>query len=1104
MISNKAIEDVLNRADIVDVVSDYIDLKKSGVNYKGLCPFHDDRNPSFVVSPTKNICHCFVCGKGGNSIHFIMEHESMTFPDAVRFLAKKYGIEVEDDSRERSPEEIEEEKKRESMFVINAAVRDFYREQIKLDTPEAKAAHDYVNNRWNSRETIVSGKGKNRKREEREDYDRDFGEIAQIGYAPETWDSLVRWATSKGYSLKLMEEAGLVKQSSKGGYIDTFRDRIMIPVCDKYDRVIAFTARTMKEDADTPKYINNKNSFIFEKGSNVFGINVARHKAISENKYYLVEGGPDVLKLQSIGVENTVAALGTAWTQEHFHQLRSVFRNKNATPTLCFIPDQDTQRAGRQFSPGIEAVLKSGRLAMELGFPVTVKEIPPAKDGSKRDADSYIRSAEVLRNLPEEDFVIWYAGKTIERTEKTIERSEKIKDVCSLVICIDDEYTQNALIEKLGNSYGNKNIWRNAQKQAVKDRERRKAEAISKRGDIDLLKMYGFYEENNCCYSSSGNQWSNFVMIPLFHIKDPYNSKRIYKMKNVSREEALIEMKESEMYSLQAFRERVGSMGNYRWKAGPNELNSLGDYLYDRTETAVEIKQLGWSHTGFFVWGNGIVADGQFLPVDDYGTVRIDRTDDKGKVQGTDNYYLPAMSKIYADRKDMFKFERMFIHDDSHSSISMEGYCRMMADVFGDNAKVGVMFLFATLFRDIVTSYTKNFPILNLFGPKGSGKSELGHSLMSFFIKNNTPLNIQNATIAALADAIAQCSNALVHVDEYKNNVDPVKIEFLKGLYDGSGRSRMNMDLDKKREITSVDSAVILSGQEMPTVDIALFSRTIFLTFGKTVHNREAKKKFNELVNIRKMGVSHLTNEILSHRSEFENDFYRQYGFVSEDIAQDIQGNEVEDRIWRDWTVLLASYRSMNKLMELPWSYDEMRQITIDSIRRQNSECAASNEIGNFWNMLEYMSSEGMIYKDADYKIKYLDGIKTDITERLFNNCKPVLMIRPKKIILQYKKAAKQTDEKAMSERSIRFYLMTSPGFLGKKKGTERFKVVINGQVQKKYYPNQNTSKDIEQFDNPFCFDYEVLKQKFELNLETREESVDDEDNDQVQQQNIF
>lgn len=1095
MISSRTIDQVMNRADIVDVVSGYVSLKKAGVSYKGLCPFHNDHNPSFIVSPSKNICHCFVCGKGGNPVHFIMEQEGMTFPEAIRFLAKKYDIPVEEDKNKYSDEELKAQKKREAMYIIYDAVARWYREQILLDEPKAKAALAYVNRRWNSRAQITEGKGKLKTLKKIDDQDKDFGEIKEIGYAPDSWDALVQFARKKGYDLKLMEEAGLIKISSKGNYIDFFRDRIMIPVTDRYGRVIAFTARTMQEDADTAKYLNNKDSFIFSKGSNLFGMDIAKTEAIRQNKIYCVEGAPDCMKLQSIGIENTVAALGTAWTSQHFKTLKMLFGHVS-NPTICWIPDSDQKGKG-EIGPGFKAVMKNGRTAMEEGFRVTVKEIPQKVAGEKVDADSAITSKAALNEIDEEDFPLWYASKVINKDDNTTDLTEKIKDVCSVAILIKDEYTQNAIIESLASKYGKKNIWRSAQKQAVKDRERRKAEAISKRGDIDLLKNYGFYEEHNCCYSAKGDQWSNFIMKPLFHIKDPYNSKRIYRLINVNHEEALVEMKEAEMYSIQNFRERVGSMGNFRWKAGPVELNALGDYLYDNTETAVEIKQLGWNTSGFYVWGNGILKDGKFLGVDDYGICRIDRYDDNGNIQGTDNYYLPAMSKIYSDRKDMFKFERLFIHDENHSSINLPDYAKMMAGVFGDNAKVGLMYLFATLFRDIITSYTKNFPILNLFGPKGSGKSELGHTLMSFFIKNNTPLNIQNATIAALADAIAQCSNALVHIDEYKNNIDPVKIEFLKGLYDGTGRSRMNMDLDKKREITSVDSAVILSGQEMPTVDIALFSRTIYLTFDSTVHDREAKQRFNELTSIRKMGMSHLTNEILSHRTEFENDFKAEYDEVCNDIMAGLQNNEVEDRIWRDWAVLLASYKCLYQRLQMPWSYEDMKTITIDGIIRQNKECAASNEMGQFWEIFGYMAQMGMIYEDCDYKIKYMDSISTNlIKDRKFPQTTPILMVRPNKIILQYKKTAKMTDSKAMNERTIRYYLQTSSGFLGKKAGCERFKIIIDGNIQREMPKDGGgPGRELVQFDNPFCFYYNVLKERYGLNIEKDvSDGTDDDD----------
>jgi hypothetical protein len=309
----------------------------------------------------------------------------------------------------------------------------------------------------------------------------------------------------------------------------------------------------------------------------------------------------------------------------------------------------------------------------------------------------------------------------------------------------------------------------------------------------------------------------------------------------------------------------------------------------------------------------------------------------------------------------------------------------------------------------------------------------------------------------------------------------------------------MNMELDKKRQITAVDSAVVLSGQEMPTIDIALFSRTIYLTFETTFHSKEQKEKFNELNVIRATGVPHLTNEILSHRDLVSSTFYETYNDVLKDLEKDNNG-EVEDRIWRDWGMLLTIYKILGEALHLPWSYSEMKNITIDGINRQNQECAASNELGSFWDMFEYMRSEGMIFNESDYKLKYLDNIKTNIIERKFNEIKPVLMIRPKHIILQYKKAAKQTDERAMSERSIRFYLLTSPGYLGRKSGTERFKVIIDGVVQvRKVGEGQYAQvKDIEQFDNPLCFDYNVLRKRYDINLEEADELHGDDDKDNI------
>ena len=193
--------------------------------------------------------------------------------------------------------------------------------------------------------------------------------------------------------------------------------------------------------------------------------------------------------------------------------------------------------------------------------------------------------------------------------------------------------------------------------------------------------------------------------------------------------------------------------------------------------------------------------------------------------------------------------------------------------------------------------------------------------------------------------------------------------------------------------------------------------------------------------------------------------------------------------------MLLSVYKILKEPLELPWSYNEMRQLTSEGIKRQNQECSAGNELGTFWDMFEYMVSEGMIFPEGDFKIKYIEKIKTNMTERDFGELTPVLMMRPKHVILQYKKASRLTDEKTMSERSIRFYLMTSPGMLGKKSGTERFKVIIDGQVKQVLVgedPNKRY-KDLETFDNPLCFDYNILQQHYGINLEQKVEGESNE-----------
>lgn len=1049
MIKESGIEQLQN-LDIVDVVSDYVDLKKKGVNYRGICPFHDDKTPSFSVSPSKNICKCFACGEGGGPITFIQKIKNVSFLEACKILAKEHSIKIEEEpDREKTKEEIELQHQREAAFVVYEHVQKHFVESLMADRPEAKAALSYAKSRWGMQEIVERG----------------------IGYAPPEWDDIIQFAKKEGLSVSIMQKVGLVRVSEKGNQYGFYNNRLMIPIRDKFSRIIGYTARTMDEHNEKgSKYINSTDSMLFNKSKMLFGLDIAQKQGARRELFYIVEGAPDVIKMQQIGVENTIAGLGTALTKEQLDML------KRYRAALCFIPDAD--------GPGIAAVMKNGKLAMEEGFRVLVKEIPPTEEGGKQDADSYFKKKNQVEELSNEDFVIWYARHSYNENKTDTAKSDAVREICDIVVLERDEYTRAGLVESLSTKYGHKNLWKNAINEAKKRRNDEKAKRTTKKSGIDLQK-YGFYETHNCYFSQKdGNemQWSNFKMKPLYHILGVDDSKRLYEITNVEGQTRTLELSAEELVSIQKFMIKVESCGNFLWYASIQELMTLKKYLYDITGTAIKIRQYGWQRKGFWAFGNGCIYNDKFFPADNMGIVHL-----HDEEKEMDNYYLQGASDIYAEDTSYFGFERQFIMPDTHASINLGDFANIMVGVFGDNAKIAICYLLASLFRDVITSYTTNFPLLNLFGPKGSGKTELGITLMRFFTIGDRPLNLRNTTAPGLSQALAMSANGLCHLDEYKNTLDMRIIEIIKGAYDGVGRARMDMDRGKQIEKTPVDCGVIVSGQEMPTLDIAMFSRMIFLTHDSTTHDREAKDKFNHLVDIRKMGLQHLTKEILSHRHLFVNSFYENYNDVTNEVYDHIDGAQIEDRLWRNWVILLTAYKTLYQTLELPWEYEEIKDIVIKGIKRQNSEVLSNNELGNLWNAMTYLNEEGMIHADADFKIRYLRKLKTDQVAKEFKTETPILMIRLNHFIGQYKKMAKQQGESVMSKDSIRYYLTTSTAYLGQK-NCERWKLYEDGKPKTEMRlvgENQYKQVEISKFDRCMCFDYQQLRNKFDLNLET-------------------
>ena len=412
MIDQPTIDRILDAANIVDVVSEFVTLRKRGINYVGLCPFHSDKSPSFYVSPAKNICKCFACGEGGTAVHFIMKHEQLTYFDALRYLAKKYNIEIQE--RELSEREKQVRSDRESMLIVNNWAQKYFTTQL-YEHQEGKAA----------------GLRYFAERGFREDTIRKF----QLGYSLDQRDALYKAATKSGYKKEFLEKTGLVIAYDNGGVNDRFRGRVIFPVHTLSGKVVAFGGRVLKKDEKTAKYVNSPESEIYHKSNELYGIYFAKQAIVKADRCFLVEGYTDVISMHQAGVENVVASSGTALTQG---QIRLIHR---FTSNITVLYDGD--------AAGIKAALRGIDLLLEDGMNVKVVLLP---DGE--DPDSFARKhnatqfAEFIKQN-ETDFIRFKTRLLLDDAgTDPIKRSSLIADIIKTVAIIPDNIARSLYIRE--------------------------------------------------------------------------------------------------------------------------------------------------------------------------------------------------------------------------------------------------------------------------------------------------------------------------------------------------------------------------------------------------------------------------------------------------------------------------------------------------------------------------------------------------------------------------------------------------------------------------------------------------------------------------------
>lgn len=411
MINKDTIQTIIETARIDEVVGDFVSLKRRGVNYIGLCPFHNEKTPSFTVSPQKGIYKCFGCGKGGNAVNFLMEHEQYSYPEALKFLAKKYNIQIEEE--EQTPEQVKALNEKESLFHVTDLAAKYFAGNL-FDTEQGKAV----------------GLSYFKERGFREDTIKKF----HLGYANDSWEGFTQYAIKQGFNPEYLEKTGLSIFKDNKKY-DRFRARVMFPVHNLSGRVLGFGGRILTSEKNKPKYVNSPETDIYHKGKILYGIYFAKSSIISTDNCYLVEGYTDVISLHQAGIENVVASSGTSLTTDQIRLIRRY------TSNITILYDGD--------EAGIKASFRGIDMIFEQGMDVKIVTFPLGED-----PDSFVRkhrTSEVQDFIKDKslNFILFKTNLLLkEAADDPIKKAGLIKEIVGSVSLIPDQITRNVYLRE--------------------------------------------------------------------------------------------------------------------------------------------------------------------------------------------------------------------------------------------------------------------------------------------------------------------------------------------------------------------------------------------------------------------------------------------------------------------------------------------------------------------------------------------------------------------------------------------------------------------------------------------------------------------------------
>ena len=928
-IKREFIDKILDIAIIQDVIADFVELKRSGANLKGKSPFVEEKSPSFMVSPVKQIWKDFSSGKGGNLINFLMELKGWSYPEAIEYLAQKYNESIQYEDSEMAQKKAAEISKKEKIRPVLKATLEQYQKQFHQLPDNHPAKQEIFEKRKYTQDDII-----------------EWG----IGYAPENF--LYDLLKNSG-RVKEGIELGLLGEGQHNVY-DKYTNRVIYPIHDKNGLLIGLAGRDLSGKKEAAKWINPKvdsDNILYDKSKVWFGLHKARTEIRKRNEVFIVEGYNDVIAMHKYGCTNTVAPCGTAITEQQMNELRKL------CDKIVFVMDPD--------AAGKRSVVKHAEIFLKLGFRVEVITLDFDPDDFSRaysDVISLCGGLQIMFNheIRKDAFKILMEEKL---QGSDIDKSKGAQSLAELIAQISDsamveiyagwlqkeskikitsikkwikDYQESIVVEFVSNSFTQYELPKNI--------------TIPLPELEEDIKRYGLFIANNQIWAAlpegtDGKVYfsslSNFEIEIINHMRDEGKAKKLVRIKNVVNKEYIFDTDSENFLTLIGFRKMVSNHGDFRFKGNANDLMKLCDYLFEKMGSGSKIDVLGWQPDGkFWCWNNNaLTEDGKDVEINDNGILILNDV----------HYYIPSANSIYKNDTTKFPSQKRFIK--MHNPINFSSFLMQVYKVHREHTISAILYGFTCLFRDVVIEKLNRFPILFLCGPGGTGKDELIEIVQGLTGIPQSPINLE-ANISTAKGAVrstAQFRNGISLLSEYKRG-NREHDGMLKQFYDNIGYTKGNLDSHISTDYVPIESGVILTGNDFPDVE-PLIQRLVWNEMSKNIFNSDELKEFDKLKDMMRDGMSGYAHEILRHRKAIVEDLDK----VQRNWKQILKETfpEAKERMIANMSILASFYQILRdkQIVQFPFTQHDMIQHFREGVNNQLRRINSGSMLNKFWDV---------------------------------------------------------------------------------------------------------------------------------------------------------